>query len=129
MKYNEKTKKHKTKNKKTKNKKLFITGDMTIEQIKEELWKLKTHDLKEPELYCLKYKGQNDETIELFDEQQLLQNVSIIPHWRTNGISPSFIVDFKKRPISKKVFSSFFSFLFDFEVFLTIFENRHSYLT
>jgi len=29
-------------------------------------------DLKEPDLYCLKYKGQNNEIVELFDEQQLL---------------------------------------------------------
>ena len=45
-------------------------------QVKEDLWRLKDNinvtDLKEPDLYCLKFRGLQGETVELFDEHQLL---------------------------------------------------------
>ena len=54
----------------------LFAGESTVMQVKEDLWRLKDNisvtDLKEPDLYCLKFRGLQGETVELFDEHQLL---------------------------------------------------------
>ena len=83
-----------------------FSGDSTILQVKEDLWRLKDNinvqDLKEPDLYCLKFRGPDGELVELFDEQQLLQNVSMMATWKARGAKPTFQVDFRKKAPSKQ---------------------------
>jgi len=83
-----------------------FSGDSTILQVKEDLWRLKDNmnvpDLMEPDLYCLKFRGPEGELIELFDEQQLLQNVSMMATWKARGAKPTFQVDFRKKAPSKQ---------------------------
>ena len=75
------------------------TGETAIGQVKEVLWKRRSETgkaLESIDKYCLKYTDLEGTTVELFDEDQPLSSVSMIPIWQSLRKPIEFSVELRR---------------------------------